>query len=154
MLNRRTRILAALLLVLGIGACGDDPDPREPWIEIGTGASQFEPLTAGQEVPLVMGPQGGYHVWGAFRGGDFDHENLTIEFVLVRGTTDVVAGASYIDDGDIVDGGIEYSRVTVILRDVEPEDISGDLAILALRVRTRDGLELRDEIEIVPICCE
>jgi hypothetical protein len=31
--------------------------------EIGTGETCFETLVDGQEVPLMQGPQGGYHVW-------------------------------------------------------------------------------------------
>ncbi len=31
--------------------------------EIGTGEKCFEPLAEGDEIPLMNGPQGGYHVW-------------------------------------------------------------------------------------------
>ena len=31
--------------------------------EIGTGEKCFEPLADGDEIPLMSGPQGGYHVW-------------------------------------------------------------------------------------------
>jgi hypothetical protein len=44
-------------------ACDAPPSPKA--FEIGTGEVCFERLAAGQEVPLVQGPQGGFHVWVA-----------------------------------------------------------------------------------------
>lgn len=43
------------------GAC-KTPDPAESF-EVGTGEKCFEAVAAGQEVPLMSGPQGGYHMW-------------------------------------------------------------------------------------------
>jgi hypothetical protein len=50
---------------------GDGPDPDvpcgegEPSITLGTGAELFEPLTAGDPVTMVHGPQGGWHILGS-----------------------------------------------------------------------------------------
>ncbi|MBL8744350.1 MAG: hypothetical protein JNK04_24755 [Myxococcales bacterium] len=44
--------------------CGETPGAPE--FEIGTGETCFEPLPDGAVVPRVGGPQGGFHVWGAF----------------------------------------------------------------------------------------
>lgn len=54
-----TLVLISCLLVFG--ACGEDPPSGPATIEIGTGALDFEVITKGQELPLVAGPQGGYH---------------------------------------------------------------------------------------------
>ncbi|MFO0546925.1 MAG: hypothetical protein U0271_00990 [Polyangiaceae bacterium] len=40
-----------------------DPPANPADFAIGTGEVCFETLTAGQTVPLMEGPQGGYHVW-------------------------------------------------------------------------------------------
>ena len=150
----------------GTAAAGDDTSTSadgggspcsasdEPWVVVGTGSVEYEPLIEGQELPIVMGPQGGFHVWGGFHGCNFDPDNLEIAFVLRDSAGVAIAGASYIDDADPVRDGFEYSRVTVILQDIEPEDASGQTMTLELDVRTRDGLLLEDDIEIVPICCE
>lgn len=48
----------------------EPPDPcrLEPAVlEVGTGEDDFEPLTAGQELVMVHGPQGGWHLTGAVR---------------------------------------------------------------------------------------
>lgn len=42
-------------------ACDTPNSP--PAFEVGTGEKCFERLTADQEVPLMSGPQGGYHMW-------------------------------------------------------------------------------------------
>lgn len=44
--------------------CGETPNAPE--FEIGTGETCFEPLPQAAVVPRVGGPQGGFHVWGAF----------------------------------------------------------------------------------------
>ncbi len=43
--------------------CEAPPSPEA--FEIGTGEACFERLEVGQVVPLVQGPQGGFHVWVA-----------------------------------------------------------------------------------------
>ncbi len=43
------------------GACVTPPDVGS--FEVGTGEKCFEALADGDEVPLMSGPQGGYHVW-------------------------------------------------------------------------------------------
>ncbi|MBE2250538.1 MAG: hypothetical protein IAE78_13465 [Myxococcus sp.] len=38
-----------------------------PLLELGTGTQTFAPLVAGQTVPVIAGPQGGFHIWAAVR---------------------------------------------------------------------------------------
>ena len=58
--------LGATLALLGLAACGE-AGPEALSVELGTGETRFEPVTDGQEVPLVFGPQGGHHVFISFR---------------------------------------------------------------------------------------
>lgn len=53
-----TRSFALLALL----ACGEDVT-----LEAGIGAEAFAPAADGDDLPLVLGPQGSYHVWGALR---------------------------------------------------------------------------------------
>jgi hypothetical protein len=39
----------------------------EGWAELGTGEWRYEPLAPEQEVPIIHGAQGGYHVWVSVR---------------------------------------------------------------------------------------
>lgn len=47
----------------GGGSCVDPSDPGS--FELGTGELCFERLSAGQEINVISGPQGGYHLWTA-----------------------------------------------------------------------------------------
>ena len=131
-----------------------DPPRTDPWMEVGTGVTEFEALTEGQEIPIVQGPQGGFHVWGGLQGFNFEPDNAEISYVLII-DGETVADALYYDDIPRVRDRYEYSRVAVVLFDeIDPESISGQTATLALRLRTADGGELTDQIDVVPICCE
>ncbi len=65
----RHGILIALISLASIPGCGDGgggkPDsavaPGDAWVELGTGAIEFEELTPEQDITLVSGPQGGHH---------------------------------------------------------------------------------------------
>ncbi len=48
--------------------CGETPNA--PDFEVGTGEECFEALPENPVVPRVGGPQGGFHVWGAFLCAD------------------------------------------------------------------------------------
>ncbi|MBL9025852.1 MAG: hypothetical protein JNL21_26895 [Myxococcales bacterium] len=71
----------------GGGACA--PPASAGAFEIGTGERCFEPLVSDQEVPLMQGPQGGYHVWLAVGCNDCP-DNPT----LVWGALDPATGAT------------------------------------------------------------
>ena len=64
-MNRVVLLLASSILA---AACGEAPPPEgEPVLELGTGSWRFEALEDGQEVELVAGAQGGWHVWISLR---------------------------------------------------------------------------------------
>ena len=60
------RRLFALFLTLGsLAASGCQPP--EPSFELGTGELEFEALADGDEILVIHGPQGGYHLLGSLR---------------------------------------------------------------------------------------
>lgn len=140
------------------------PDPVDAaegggWIELGTGARSFEVLDPGQEVPIIRGIQGGYHVWGAFRGGGFDDSDVRTRFWLdLDGQT--IARADYSDFGLPTDRRdptvFEYAGVSVIYDSNDAvQPTSGNPMTLRVEVQSLgDGQVLRDSIQVVPVCCE
>lgn len=134
------------------------PSPTRAWVEVGGGARAFEPIEPGQRVPLVRGPQGGYHVWGGLRGAGFEPEGVTLDFRVVRPEGgDPLAMANYVDFLEPgTDGVFEYAAVAVIFRDdfPDPQVFHGERLRLELTVTDVDGLVLRDEVEFVADCCE
>lgn len=128
----------------------------EGWVELGTGARRYEPLSAGQEVPIIAGIQGGFHVWGGFRGDGFADDEVRIRFELSRDGVSYAA-ADYTEFGlpRGRDGAFDYAAVAVVFCDNdEVQASSGQTMTLRLAVEAADGQVLTDAIEVVPRCCE
>ncbi|MBX3246768.1 MAG: hypothetical protein KF901_06285 [Myxococcales bacterium] len=134
----------------------EDTGPPPPSLAIGTGVTEHVPLEDGAELPLVMGPQGGYHidvtfracaieamdarlqVWGhdAETGGQVSEELeriLTIRRVL------------YDDDGGC------WTRVGdfLVFDTFDPSTIVGRRVRVRAVVREPGGLSVQDEREII-----
>ncbi|HJL19574.1 MAG TPA: hypothetical protein RMH99_28180 [Sandaracinaceae bacterium LLY-WYZ-13_1] len=109
-----TRAITPVVLALSLLACdeaggADDAGPSgttdagPPEAELGTGEVEFEPLAEGDELPYILGPQGGYHFLASVRvrgvepgNPDMlaDPSNPTVEFRAFQGDTRVDARAS------------------------------------------------------------
>lgn len=64
--------------------------------EIGTGTEGFEPIPEGGTLEIVRGPQGGYHLLGAFRGCGLTEGSLILRFEAVETESgDVVTDVTY-----------------------------------------------------------
>ena len=137
------------------GAGGEGGAGGAPWLELGTGTEAFEPLTEGQPVPIIAGPQGGYHVWGALQAGGFAPQGVMMHFTLEKGGQ-VIAEASYLDDLFRVapTDPWSYTRVAVVLLENDPGVVMPGGATLKLVVTPARGEPLTDEIGIDPVCCQ
>src|SRR5262245_19352029 len=69
--------LHALVAMVVLTACGG-----VPVVDVGTGFDLFIPIRDGDMVPLIHGPQGGYHVWGAVRAENVDRSELKLRYSL------------------------------------------------------------------------
>src|SRR5688572_6431154 len=62
------KIIAAAPLLVGCSVEVEVPWlPASSDLEVGTGEAEFAPLAEESELPVVLGPQGGYHVVGNVR---------------------------------------------------------------------------------------
>lgn len=68
-------------LLLGAGCTGFEVS-GPPSVEVGTGQFDFEPVEVAEELPIIEGPQGGYHVWLGLRVRNLDPRNLRIDSQL------------------------------------------------------------------------
>ncbi len=50
-----------------VGVIDDACRCEEASLEIGSGPNQFVPIEEGEDVVMVFGPQGGWHIWGSIR---------------------------------------------------------------------------------------
>lgn len=69
-------VLAALLALVACG--GDGGAPGEAAVELGTGEWEMVPLGDGEDVQLVLGSQGGYHVWASVRAEGIDPDDVML----------------------------------------------------------------------------
>lgn len=81
---RTLATIAAAVFVVALAGC----TAREPGggvdasLEIGTGTWRFEPIADGQEIPLVRGAQGGWHVWVSLRAAGMVSTNATLDIEI------------------------------------------------------------------------
>jgi hypothetical protein len=120
-------VLASLLLVACSGSIGSggnggnggsagaggsppacDPPADAPAFGVGTGEVCYEPVTAGSVVPLMNGPQGGYHVWvGIGCAGDcggatilrYGIQDQTTGTYVIPGDGELIGAAALVDVG-------------------------------------------------------
>lgn len=145
-----------LLLCVAVAACGGggedvpDADTRPPSVTLATGYEVLEPLTDGDEIFIVQGPQGGFHFFGSFYAtgidpGDPDNladpDNPTGVFRVFEGATrvDLTAANGFTQGLRSVPGTGGFGTVGrfVIL------DITNDAQL--------DGASVRFEIEVTDV---
>lgn len=76
----------------GAESCVAPPDPAV--FELGTGDTCFERLTPGQTIPVIGGPQGGYHLWTSLGCRDCPAKTILEYGVKDADTGEWLTGAS------------------------------------------------------------
>lgn len=141
------RWAVASLLVVAAG-CASPPGVAS--VELGTGSWRFEEMVDGQEVELIRGVQGGWHMWVSVRARD-----VGVERALLRIETQVAdeSRPAQENDFEISLGRMDDEGQQVFLGWPEIIAHSGCLVGEMLRVRivltTPDGMELTDERYII-----
>lgn len=152
----------------------DCDSSAEPTFELFTSVEQTSaagglefvllPIDEDTTLPIFAGPQGGYHVWGAFTASGLAPKDASIHFELTVDGAEV-AGVEFRDDIDyvIAEGSAEgapavyeYFPVTVIFR-VEHDIIESYFdqpATLSVTVVDACGTTVSDSAEVTISCCE
>jgi len=172
-LTRSLRCAALALLVVACGEegpagtdagpAGFDAGDAPPMVELGTGETEFVPLTEGQELEYIRGPQNGFHFFGSMRvsGVDpgnpddlSDPRNPTTEFQVFRGAERVDLMASrYVQGLDPATGADGHAMIgrLVILDNDEVPTLEGEMVRITVTVTDADGTSVSDERTIVAI---
>lgn len=96
-------------LALLLAACADEGSSAPPTLELGTGEWAFEPLSEGQQVRLVAGTQGGFHVWLSMRAQGFDGTRLRMKLQLIPSSApDQISGSDLELAFQPGDDGLEF----------------------------------------------
>lgn len=163
----RRRVAACLGIVLAFGvtagACSPTPpaDPRVELapipdtpatlgVEVGSGQTEFVPLTDGDLVDVIYGSQGGYHLWTSVRLSDPTIQEGTINVSARFEAGGAPAGlpSGWAAMPSLVDGAREQLGMRNAID--QPSAVVGKRIILRAEVVTRDGRHGSGEHVVVP----
>ncbi len=135
---------------------------EEPAVEIGTGELDFESLVEGQELAIIEGPQGGFHLLSAIRtkgveGGDpqrLDNpNNPTITLDVVHDGDSVIIISPFtqgLDEAPQSEAPFTHQMTHrfAILGIDEDDELVGETVVLSVRVDDVNGVTVQDEVTL------
>lgn len=159
--------------MLGATACGGEPTvdagmgsdaSASARLELGEGTSRFEPLTEGQDVELIAGVQGGFHInlTGRLYGLELDGITLEYEAVPVGASEPISMPTELVLDATdfVPDQGSSLRAGDFLILAVDgPSEVVGMELEVSLTARDTEGhrasdsrrLRIVDEInELMP----
>lgn len=144
----RTLLPLTLALVALVG-CG--PAPGEGEVTIGSGEWRFEPVADGDEVELVRGSQGGWHVWVSMeaRGLDPRRVEMDLETVIDSDMETHERSIVYLDFQDMGSGGARFIGWPAVLSD--PACASGRPLEITVTLTDQDGHVATDTCTVTPM---
>ncbi|MEM6926099.1 MAG: hypothetical protein AAF602_04155 [Myxococcota bacterium] len=150
--------------VLWLAGCAEPMISGPTALEVGTGQFDFETVEEAQRLPMVQGPQGGYHVWVALRARNLDPRRLRVDSQLfaapetddtgapLGGEDPEAVGESFFffppffdDDEDGV------WRTAGLPHQVERTEVRGERLRLEVVATDRDGRTAVGEMIIRPV---
>ena len=125
----------------------------EPWIELGTGHTTFTPITNGDNIELVAGIQGGWHIDASLRFGGFGPDGIVVVYQAVDEQAQTISFTTQatLSRGSVLeDGEGEWLRVgdRVVLDIPASDEIVGTTAIMRVTAEL-DGQTWSDERTVV-----
>ena len=148
---RRALPIVLVALCASCAPASSAVEEREPRLEVGTGTWRFEALEDGQQVPLIRGAQGGWHVWVSARAEDLDAAagRLVIEVQPADESRPADAASVGVQfDPPDENGMRSYLGWPAILAD--PSCAVGEMLRVHVTLTTSSGQELSAERYLVP----
>jgi hypothetical protein len=173
--HQETPMMALLLLLACDGSAGNQPntdkesdtaidtdDPcfaSDPVLSIGTGETSFKALDDGDELTMVHGPQGGWHILGSVQVANTT-DRVVIDFTLTDVETDsqLAANNYYVGLIDqrkctqIYPGMFAYLTVGTLASgncDTPPEVLSGRTIRIDMTAKDQTGRTANATLEVV-----
>lgn len=143
-------VLVALATVVSVAGCADAPPVEDAALELGTGSWRFEPLEDGQEVELVRGAQGGWHVWISVRVKGMQGEPPPLRLTVQPADESRAAATSEVllpFDPPRDDGWRQLVGYTGVVND--PSCLVGELVRFTVEMPMADGEVMRAERDVL-----
>jgi len=149
----------ALALVL-LGGCAG-PGTEDPGMQLGTGEVEFEAVQDGDTLPVIRGPQGGYHVLGSLlakglEAGDSEDltsdRNPTVTFDVMHGGESILLIGPFTQGLDDAPSSADPFTHQVVGRflilSATDAELDGETVTISVRIDDVDGVSLDDEISV------
>lgn len=153
----RSWLWPCLGALLGFGACADDPTPRPPSVELGTGETAFEPVMPAAHLAFHAGTQGGHHVWLSYRVFGLLPQGIRMELDVVPepparpAHTDVLLDLTQVPSEAAKASTPEtYEFVGWPAQVLDPECAVGKSVTLTLKLTDTAGLSVEGSLEVIP----
>jgi hypothetical protein len=118
-------------------------------VVVGTGEYAYEAVAEGADLPIIAGPQGGYHVWVGLLARNL-RRGCVVETQLTLIDSDEAVGNPLFFEVqlfDAEDGWLQYAGLPVVL---DPTAVEDQPLRVDLTLTDGDGAEAIGSLSIVP----
>jgi hypothetical protein len=143
--------LVAAGAVVAFGACAEPfTIDGPPGIELGTGEYAYEPVEDGQDIPLIHGPQGGYHVWVGLRMRDMNPNGMRLDTAVELADTATPVGRPLFFRFTMFRGESGEFEYAGLPEQLEPAEVEGRAIRIEVVATDRGGRTATDAMIAIP----
>jgi hypothetical protein len=157
---RSSLLLFATFLLPGCGAAPapgsskatvDDGRTAAPTFVVGSGKDAYAATADGSTVEIIHGPQGGYHLWGAFRVTGVAPGFVSVTYVVSRDTLPPtpLSSTTYEVDPFARAGGREWAGLIGYVPNDQLEATANQPVVLSMTLTDATGAVLHDARHVV-----
>ncbi len=141
-----------LLVMLALFGCDlDYTIDGPPELELGTGEFAYEAMTDGDELTIINGPQGGYHLLLGVRMRNMDPNRVRMASTVVNVESGDMIGETLFFRGTFFRGESDDWEYAGLPAQVEPSDVRGREVMITLEVTDRDDRVATDTMLVIPV---
>ena len=117
---------------------GEDGVFGDPWVELGTGTTAWQPLDDGASVELVAGSQGGWHIDATTWFGGFGPAGVQLVYEAVGTDAKPMSFVTYAEvfESSVLEADDGWHRVgdRIVLDIASPDEVVGETLVLRVTV--------------------
>ncbi len=129
----------------------DDGRMAPPSFVVGSGKDSYAATADGATVEIIHGPQGGYHLWGAFRVSGIAAGSVSVTYVVSRDTlpTTPLSSTTYDVDPFARAGGREWAGLIGYVPNDQLAATANQPVVLSMTLTDASGTVLHDERHVI-----
>ncbi|MFM2151803.1 MAG: hypothetical protein RL199_238 [Pseudomonadota bacterium] len=118
---------------------------------MGSGKDSYAATVDGATVEIIHGPQGGYHLWGAFRTAGIAAGPVSVTYDVLRDDTPAVtlSSTTYEVDPFARAGGREWAGLIGYVPNEQLEATANRPVVLSMTLTDAAGAVLHDERHVI-----